>query len=326
MTVSAHKPTSTRFAAFDLLRGAALVGMFAYHLVWDLGYFRLVSPELPYSFGMMALGHVVAASFLLLVGLSLALALRNGFQLASFTRRLLQIVLAASAITALTAWWAPEGLIFFGILHCIALSSLLTLLFMRMPWWLTLAIALAVMAAPLMVAQPLLDQPAWWWLGLGTRDPPSLDWRPVFPWAGFVLFGFGAMKLWLTIGLPHKLTQWSPRSNSLRAMVWGGRHSLSVYLLHQPVFIVLVFMAAQLMGSPLAQLPSNDDAPFVTSCTRQCSVSGGSQMQCQIVCNCIAGEIRKQPPIWQRLVQNQLSPADQSQIDQVTRQCLRREP
>ncbi len=62
-----------RLHAIDALRGLALIGMFAYHLTWDLGYFRLVSPDLPFTPVMMGLGHVVAASFIALSGQSLAL-------------------------------------------------------------------------------------------------------------------------------------------------------------------------------------------------------------------------------------------------------------
>ncbi len=313
-----------RLHAIDALRGLALIGMFAYHLTWDLGYFRLVSPDLPFTPVMMGLGHVVAASFIALSGASLALSWQNGFNLTRFTRRFAMIVLAAGAITALTAWQFPDAVIFYGILHCIAVASLVCLALRRAPLWLVFALAALLLTLPFFVASPIFDAAAWWWLGLGTRDPPSLDWRPFAPWTGFALIGLGVMRHWLAHGLPLGLASWQDRTALTRLLVLGGRHSLLVYLTHQPIFIVLVFMAAQVLGAPHAKLQPQD--PFLESCTQQCTVSGGNQIQCRVVCSCIGESIRKQPPMWERLQRNDLSPADQLAIDGFTKQCLKVQP
>ena len=70
-----------RIDAVDCARGVALIGMAAYHLSWDLADFRLASPMLPFTPPMRLLSHVVASAFLLLVGVSLALAHRKGLNL-----------------------------------------------------------------------------------------------------------------------------------------------------------------------------------------------------------------------------------------------------
>ena len=38
-----------RIEAMDVLRGAALVGMFVFHATWDLGDFGLISERIPFS-------------------------------------------------------------------------------------------------------------------------------------------------------------------------------------------------------------------------------------------------------------------------------------
>jgi len=313
---------SQRLDAIDALRGLALLGMFAFHLIWDLGYFQLVSPELPYEQGVMGFGHGVAASFLFLVGASLALASRHGLNRSAFWRRLLVICAAAAGVSAATYQLFPESFIFFGILHCIALSSLLALPLLRAPLWLVAVIALAALVAPLLIESPVFDAPAFWWLGLGTREPLSNDWRPLLPYFGVVLAGLFATRWLLARGLPAGIMNWRAQNRAGAALVWGGRHSLLVYLVHQPVFFAVVFMVARAVA-PQTALPPQDE-PFVASCTTQCVAQGGGPQTCRNVCLCISGEIRKEPMIWERLMREGLSPADRVTIDGFTRQCVAR--
>ena len=313
---------SQRLEAIYALRGLALLGMFAFHLIWDLGYFQLVSPDLPFEPGVMGFGHGVAASFLFLVGASLALASCNGVNMPAFWRRLLVICAAAAGVSAATYLLFPESFIFFGILHCIALSSLLALPLLRAPLWLLAVIALAALVAPLLIESTLFDAPAFWWLGLGTREPLSNDWRPLLPYFGLVLAGLVAMRWMLARGLPTWLTNWRAQNRAAGALVWGGRHSLLVYLVHQPLFLAVLFMVARVVTPQAALVPPDD--PFVASCTSQCVATSGGQQACRKVCLCISGEIRKEPMIWQRLVGEGLSPADHVTIDGFTRQCVAR--
>ena len=315
-----QKSPSQRFDAIDALRGVALLGMFAFHLIWDLGYFRLVSSELPYEPAIMGFGHGVAASFLFLAGAGLALAARDGWNSHAFWRRLSIISAAAAGVSSATYLLFPDQFIFFGILHCIALSSLLALPLLRAPLWLAALAAGAAFVAPLLIESPLFDAPAFWWLGLGTREPVSNDWRPLLPYFGVVLMGMIATRLLLARGLPAWLTQWRAQAPASRALVWGGRHSLLVYLVHQPVFLAVLFMVARVVAGPA--LTPQDEA-FVTSCATQCVSTGGGPQTCRIACLCISGEIRKEPLIWERLMHEGLSPADRAAIDGFTRQCVR---
>ncbi len=318
MSIAAPK---SRLDAIDALRGAALAGMFIFHLIWDLGYFRLVSPDLPFEPLVMSFGHFVAGNFLFLVGVSLALSSRNGLDMGAFWRRLLMIGAAAAGVSAATFWLFPGSFIFFGILHCIALSSLLTLPLLRAPIWIVAAIMMAAFAAPLVIVSPVFDAPQFWWLGLGTKEPLSNDWRPLVPYFGVVLAGLIAARLMLSSGLPAWLCDWRAKGPASRTLALGGRHSLLVYLTHQPIFLVVIFMAARAF-TPLPILPTQTE-PFVSSCATQCVASGGGPQTCRNVCGCIASEIGKEPRIWERLTQETLQPADREAIDGFTRQCIR---
>jgi uncharacterized membrane protein len=181
-------------------------------------------------------------------------------------------------------------------------------------------IALAALVAPLLMQSTLFDAPAFWWLGLGTKEPLSNDWRPLLPYFGVVLAGLIAARVMLARGLPTWLTNWRAQASAGRALVWGGRHSLLVYLVHQPVMFALVFMVARVVGPQPA--PVAQDEPFVASCTTQCVATGGGPQTCRNVCLCISGEIRKEPMLWERLMRADLSPADRVSLDGFTRQCV----
>ena len=120
-----HPPARGRVDAIDCARGLALVGMAVYHLSWDLADFRLASPALPFTPQMRLFSHIVASAFLVLVGVSLALAHRKGLNPRAFWRRFAIVAGAAALVTAGSFVFAPSEPITFGILHCIAVASLL---------------------------------------------------------------------------------------------------------------------------------------------------------------------------------------------------------
>ncbi len=153
----------------------------------------------------------------------------------------------------------PSGLIFFGILHEIALASLLGLIFLRLPWFVTLAVAALVISAPYFARSAMFDAPFWWWLGLSSVDPRSNDYVPVFPWFGAVLIGIAATKLATSTGAMLKLAILSwPKTRPLQFL---GRHSLVFYLVHQPLLISAVWAFAQIAPAGLVRAISAASRP-----------------------------------------------------------------
>ena len=124
-----------RIAAIDAARGVALGGMVVYHLIWDFAHFGLIAPTAPFAPATRALSHVVASAFLALVGVSLALAHPHGLRRAAFLKRLALIVGAAALVTAASYAIDANEPILFGILHCIAVASLIAALFVAAPPW-----------------------------------------------------------------------------------------------------------------------------------------------------------------------------------------------
>jgi uncharacterized membrane protein len=236
-----------RLVAIDLARTLALVGMAVFHFTFDLEMFGLVPPGTTTSGGWAVFARIIAGSFLFLAGVSLVLAHGNGIRWRAFGWRMAKVAAAAGLVTAGTYAAFPHAFVFFGILHSIALASLMGLALLRVPGLLLLILAGAVIWVDRAVGVEVLN-PRWWaWIGLGSAQPPSVDLVPVFPWFAAFLGGMAVAKLAGAAGLWARLALWSP-GGLLRRMAWPGRHSLVIYLVHQPVLIGGLWAALWLRG------------------------------------------------------------------------------
>ena len=305
-----------RIALVDALRGAALIGMIGYHLSWDLGYFRFIDGAIPLSPPFKAYANVVASTFLVLVGISLVLAREAGSGPSQALRRLSIIALAAAAVSLVTWYVFPENFIFFGILHCIVVSSVLATPFVRAPSWLAALAVMACIALPALVASPAFDPPYFWWLGLGTRAPATFDYRPLFPWLGAVLAGVVVAKTVLAAAGKSPWLGWSPKSRPGKVLAWGGRHSLAIYLVHQPLLVGLLFVIAQVTGAG----QESGSASFMRACETQCVGNGSDEVSCRAACACVFAELRTQG-LWARALTRELSKDENDQIATITRGC-----
>jgi uncharacterized membrane protein len=245
--VNAAPPGHSRIVALDLARTLALIGMAVFHFTWDLEFFGYITPGTTLQGGWAIFARLVAASFLFLVGVSLVLAHGDGIRWPGFLRRLAMIAGAAALITAATAYAVPHAFIFFGMLHSIAVASVLGLLFLRAPPWLLLAAAVAVWLLPALAASPAFDTRWLAWTGLAATPPASFDFVPVTPWFTATLAGIAFARGADRAGLWTRLRAREP-GPLLRALAWPGRHSLAVYLLHQPVLLGLLWLFSRVTG------------------------------------------------------------------------------
>ncbi|HMN72951.1 MAG TPA: heparan-alpha-glucosaminide N-acetyltransferase [Rhodoblastus sp.] len=308
-----------RIAALDMARGAALVAMFAYHLTWDLADFDYIDARAPFSPQMRLFSHVIACAFLFIAGLSLALARRDPFDWFGYRRRIALIAGAAALVTAASWFLFPQAIIFFGILHCIAAASVLALPFVFLPWPAALAAGVALFALPFFVQSPAFDAPALIWTGLGVRIPTSNDFRPLLPWAGALLVGLGVGLFTRDRGGFDALRRIPGTSLPARLLAFGGRHSLAVYLIHQPVFFALLSASVWAFGPPAPA----DEQPFRRSCEAQCLSNGAGAKQCRRGCACTAQTL-KRLHLWDRLRAGVLDDGEKALLTRVARDCIGR--
>lgn len=227
-----------RVGGIDALRGFALCLMFVYHFAFDLRFYRVIAADFEHDIFWLAFRAVIVSAFMALVGVSLVLVDRAATPSLHRWKRV--GVIAVCALAATVGSWIvfPQSFIYFGILHSIAVASVLAWPLARRPGW-ALAIGGAIVIAGLLWSHPLFDNRAASWIGFTTAKPPTEDFVPLAPWAGVTFVG---------IALGHALarTQFRPlaRLNAAPAWLrWLGRHSLVVYMVHQPILLGLLWLA-----------------------------------------------------------------------------------
>lgn len=308
-----------RLDLIDALRGAALIGMFVYHLSWDLAWLGFARRTLPFEPAMAWFAHAVASTFLMLAGAGLVLADSAGRDRNAYLRRLALVAGAAAAVSLASFFAMRQAMVTFGILHQIAFMSVVALPFLRLPVLVTGAVALAIATLPLVFRHPVFDHPALHWLGLGTVPPVSIDFVPVFPWSAAVLAGIVVMRVVLSAARDGAWTRWRASRPFERLLVWGGRRSLWVYLVHQPVFLAILFAVASATGvRPEAADPGER---FMTECRSSCSIAGGTAEVCRRACNCTADTARA-AGLWDRLVTSRLTAEENTAINEMVRACV----
>ncbi|MBM3641913.1 MAG: DUF1624 domain-containing protein, partial [Alphaproteobacteria bacterium] len=216
--------SQNRWQALDAARGLAVLAMIVFHSIWDLSHFGYAPANLPWSAPVKIFGHSIAFVFLFIAGVALVLAHRGAIRWPAFWRRFAIIVAAAALVTAGTYVLFPSAYVFFGILHCIALASLIAVPFLLAPWPVALAGGVFFLAGAEFLASPSFNADWLQWIGLSTSEPLTQDWRPLFPWAGALLLGVAAGKLPLPVyGERAGVRGESGERGSLPFL---GRHSL----------------------------------------------------------------------------------------------------
>ncbi|TCN18506.1 heparan-alpha-glucosaminide N-acetyltransferase [Sinorhizobium americanum] len=307
-----------RIDLLDALRGLALVAMAIYHFTWDLEFFGYVAAGTAGTGGWRLFARLIASSFLFLAGYSLVLGHSPKFRARPFLKRFTKIAGAAALISVATFFAMPQSFIFFGILHAIAAASLVGILFLRLPAPVSFLAAAAAFAAPLYLRSAFFDGPALWWVGLSETLPRSNDYVPLLPWLAPFLLGLGAAKLFH----PMLIARWQSARNDqgngklwIKPLAFAGRHSLAIYLIHQPLLIGLVYAFSLVVPAPV---PDPAQA-YRLSCEQACSREE-SGISCSVFCGCTLDQLREQN-LFEDLNQGKIDLRTDERIARIATQC-----
>jgi uncharacterized membrane protein len=238
-----------RFWEVDAARGVAMVMVVLYHLVYDLDDFGGYDIESTSGFWAY-FADASAFAFVFLVGISLAISFSRkrgaggrGWDLFGKYLRRGSRIFAYGMLVTFAFLALGYGYVIFGILHLIGASIALAYPFMRLRF-LNAVLGLAAIAAGAYlqaerfvvggVAGVLLAP-----LGVVPENLFMPDYRPLLPWFGVVLLGlfFGNVVylVWRKKSPPSR----APRAAAPLAFL--GRHTLLIYLIHQPVLVAALW-------------------------------------------------------------------------------------
>jgi uncharacterized membrane protein len=240
--------TPVRYRLIDTIRALAIVNMVAFHFCYDLFVVYGLSPSFPFTAPARIWERLICCTFIFVSGISLNLS-RHA------CRRGLIVNACGVAITLVTWLLMPSEIILFGVLNLIGASMILVFALRRTLERLApipgsiISFALFAFTYGIpdgflgffrisLVKLPdfLYSTPYFAFLGFPGSGFRSSDYFPLLPWIFLFLCGW---YLWRAI--PEK-TRAAAFTKGCRPLDFIGRHSLLIYLVHQPLLFGICYL------------------------------------------------------------------------------------
>ncbi len=219
-----------RIDELDSLRATALVMMLVLNFVTDLNHFGIMNTETGDQWWWMA--RIAASLFVGISGVSYFLAHRLEYDFTKTSGRTQRLIFWAFVITIITYIFEPSAYVRFGVLHLLALASIVAFPVARKPEF-ALGIGLILLIIPLSSNSNLV------WLGLRETGFIAVDYFPLNPWLGIFFIGLALASRIYPEGKPLTEIQWPEK------WLWFGRNTLTIYVIHQPILIGLLVLTGQ---------------------------------------------------------------------------------
>jgi uncharacterized membrane protein len=238
-----------RYYLLDSLRGITLISMILYHAIWDLVYIFGVNMPWYQTQAAYVWQQSICWTFILLSGFCWSL---GGQKL----KRGLKVFCASILISAVTLIAMPENRVLFGVLSLIGTAMILMIplehIFKRVQPYVGIVISFGLFVLTRNVNRGYLGVGGFKWLtlpkawyanwltayiGFPSADFWSTDYFSVVPWIFLYWTGYFLYRIANLLGCMHWLT--GIRIRFLEAI---GRHSLEIYLLHQPIIYGVLYV------------------------------------------------------------------------------------
>lgn len=222
------KKEKKRIWELDAARGLCIIGVVIVHLLFDIREIFGFHFDTPLWFDLIQqYGGIL---FIILSGICVTLGRHHIIR---------GLIVAASAgiitLVTLLMFTKDQGLyIFFGILHLLAFCMLTYGLYRRLPWPVILVMGLAAVALGIYFNTLTVTQRFLFPLGLTYKGFSAGDYFPIFPNLGFFMIGTVVGKT-VYKGKKTLFPKVSEKNVFVRFFSFCGRHSLLIYLIHQPV-------------------------------------------------------------------------------------------
>lgn len=226
-----------RIQAIDFVRGIDIVFMVLFNYSITLDYFNLISIPSNYLYRTI-LPVSIASIFIFISGVSAYVSYQK--QKEKLTRKYfirgMKLLFYAILITLFTYVFVPRKTIFFGILHFFAVTSFFIPVFIKYNK-LNLIASLLFILSGVYLQQQTFGFSYLFWLGFIPENFSTFDYFPVIPWLGVVLLGIYYGKY-----IAAKMQKIKFNSDMSNIFKFLGKHSLTVYLIHQPLLILFLIV------------------------------------------------------------------------------------
>lgn len=268
MTPASVPPMRTPWV--DELRGLAVIWMVIFHFCFDLAWLGFARFDLLGDPWWTTQRTLIVSMFLGTAGLSQVLAWRSGQSGTAFWRRWSQIAGCAVLVSVSSYFIFGASWIYFGVLHAVAVMVLLVRVALPLVvrWWVWGLIGFLIVSSTWWM-------PTWLQAGFApqvqvnfnnfpmnvlgwvSKKPLTEDYVPLAPWLGVMCWGI-AFALWRGLGhapataagnvltTPELKTRTgafsaanplAPGGSWRTRLAWVGRHSLLIYMIHQPLLV-----------------------------------------------------------------------------------------
>ena len=237
-----------RYFILDSVRGLIIISMLIYHTLWDLS--ELFNVRFGFSGDSFSLWQKsIRYGFIILSGFCWSLGRHR-------LKRALTVLVCSVIITAATALFMGRDIILFGVLSLLGSAMLIMipldkifkkinpyigisaslllfiLLFDLEHRWISFC-GLDIYRMPRTLYRNLFTA----FLGMPAASFHSTDYVPIFPWVFIFFVGYFLYHIAKRHALLPKLC-----IVRIRPLEWLGRHSLIIYMLHQPVIYAVLWL------------------------------------------------------------------------------------
>lgn len=235
-----------RYKSIDTIRGITIVSMILYHLTWDLYYLFDIPLSFIHSHYVYIWQQSICCSFIFISGFCW-----------NFSRRPLyhglQTIFFGSVITGITVFFLPEEQILFGVLFFLGSAMLFTCFFdvflKKVHPYIGIISSFLLFILSKEVMDHVFGLFRWkvkipdsfyrnlftTYLGFPMKGFYSTDYFGIIPWIFLFLTGYYCYHFFDRYFIKKEKVPALIQNFNLPCFSFLGRHSMVIYLIHQPV-------------------------------------------------------------------------------------------